>query len=583
MGFQVIHVLGARAISHHTKGLAIKLRRSRAMRCEWVVVKDRVYQCRRCGKIIASVPGIEPRWDAMPECPGQRKDDIKARLEELASQGPEYAKRIDVCRECNGLRSCPKCRGCDGLGLWAARIKYGRCEKFATADGQSMDLKNFFERVYVINLERRADRLKQFFDGLPKDWPFRVPERWPAVDGKKCPPPPWWKAGRGAWGCYKTHVGVLERCLNEGVQSVLILEDDAVFNEHFATQAKRFLEALPTRQGMIYFGGQHLFQERHPPQKINDHVFLAYNINRTHAYGIFGHEAIETVYVHLHRHDWKEKHHIDHHYGRIHESGKIPVFCPAQWLVGQRAGKSNISGRENANNQFWRGAELVWRHHAPQLNPVAAVVGPFRSGTSCVAGILHALGISMGAQLPSPEQTKRFNPKGTFEAVWLAKMCRRFFNEPEMIEQVPRPQRIAELRRWAEDRTRQVGQDRLIGAKHPTLCLMVEDMIEAWPDVRFIAVNRPVEESIKSALAGGWLPTAERAIPMMIEARNQALERVCSPVLWLEYHDLLKNSANAIERLIAFCGIDPTSQQIEAAVAFVDHDLRHHVTETGVA
>ncbi|MBC7076980.1 MAG: sulfotransferase, partial [Synergistales bacterium] len=212
-----------------------------------------------------------------------------------------------------------------------------------------------------------------------------------------------------------------------------------------------------------------------------------------------------------------------------------------------------------------------------------AVVGPFRSGTSCVAGILHTLGVSMGAQLPSPEQTKRFNPKGTFEAVWLAQMCRRFFKEPEMIEQVPRPQRIAELRRWAEERTRQLGPGKLIGAKHPTLCLMVEDMLEAWPDVRFIAVSRPAEEAIKSALAVGWLPTAERVIPMMIETRNQSLKRVSAPVLWLDYSDLLKNPADAIERLTAFCGIEPTSRQIEAAVAFVDPNLRHQITATGVA
>jgi len=40
------------------------------MRCEWVIMKDRVYQCRRCGKVIAAAPGVEPRWDQMPECKG---------------------------------------------------------------------------------------------------------------------------------------------------------------------------------------------------------------------------------------------------------------------------------------------------------------------------------------------------------------------------------------------------------------------------------------------------------------------------------------------------------------------------------
>jgi len=541
------------------------------MRCEWVVVKDRVYQCRRCGKVIAAVPGVEPRWDAMPECPGQRKDEIKARLEELAGQGPEYAKRIDVCRECNGLRSCPKCPPCDGLAMWIARIKLGKCERFS----QSSGLLSFFQRVYCINLDRRPDRWKQFLDALPRDWPFRYPERFPAIDGDKCPPPPWWKAGRGAWGCYRSHVTIIERCLNEGVESVLILEDDAVFVDNFAEEAQKFLTAIPVRQGMIYLGGQHLFQEQHPPQRVNEHVYLAYNINRTHAYGIVGRDAMEIVYRHLHRHDWKEKHHIDHHYGRLHESGAVSVYCPPRWLVGQRAGKSNISGKETANDQFWQGAAMVLNKNAPRINPVVAVVGPFRSGTSCVAGILHTLGISMGAQLLSPEQTKHFNPKGTFEAVWLARMCRRFFKEPEMIEQVPRPQRIAELRRWAEERTRQVGSGKLIGAKHPTLCLMVEDMVEAWPGLKIIAVDRPVEQIVASALAVGWLPTAREVIPMMVTARDTALTRVNVPVLRINYEDVVTNPRDTCSALIEFCSIAPSADQMEMAIQFVDKKLKH--------
>ena len=98
-----------------------------------------------------------------------------------------------------------------------------------------------FERVYCINLARRAERWQEFTSGLPDDWPFPQPERFEAIDGERCPPPAWWNTSPGAWGCWRSHVAILKRCLNEGIDSVLILEDDAIFREGFTAKAEAFL------------------------------------------------------------------------------------------------------------------------------------------------------------------------------------------------------------------------------------------------------------------------------------------------------------------------------------------------------
>lgn len=44
------------------------------------------------------------------------------------------------------------------------------------------NLQQTFDRVVVINLARRADRLARF-NRLLCDWPFKTPQRFEAIDG----------------------------------------------------------------------------------------------------------------------------------------------------------------------------------------------------------------------------------------------------------------------------------------------------------------------------------------------------------------------------------------------------------------
>ena len=145
-----------------------------------------------------------------------------------------------------------------------------------------------FDCAYCVSLDRRADRWERFVQNIPSDWPFCEVERFAGIDGKLCPTPAWWKQGGGAWGCYRSHLTLIEQALNRGHESILLFEDDAVFCEGFSQRATEFLEAVPDDWGMIYFGGQHLFVNQNPPLRVNDLVFRPYNLNRTHAFALRG-------------------------------------------------------------------------------------------------------------------------------------------------------------------------------------------------------------------------------------------------------------------------------------------------------
>lgn len=102
------------------------------------------------------------------------------------------------------------------------------------------------DRIVCINLDQRADRWQCVQLQLAHaSWPFGSVERFSAIDGQKVPPPMWWRAGAGAWGCYQSHVAEMRRAIQDDVKSLLILEDDAVLSESFASHAQAFLAAVP--------------------------------------------------------------------------------------------------------------------------------------------------------------------------------------------------------------------------------------------------------------------------------------------------------------------------------------------------
>ena len=435
-------------------------------------------------------------------------------------------------------------------------------------------LRETFERVYSINLVDQPDRWQSFLNQVPGDWPFEPIRRYDAVNGKLCPPPSWWRPGKGAWGCMRSHVGILEECLNAQVRSVLVLEDDALFPPDFTRQVRTFLEYLPDDWQLIYLGGQHLKFREEPPIRINDWVYQPYNVNRSHAYAVRG-EMIKIVYSHLaETKSWNEVHHLDHHMGQLHQRREHRIYTPREWLVGQMAGVSTIARREFPD-RFWLPAREAVEKSKERF---VAVVGLHRSGAGNVAKILQALGVHMGKKLV------RESGLGSGTAAGLAQICERALPFPSREFRQPLKKVRGELESWVRARQREAAeQGTIAGAKHASLCAMLEHLREiCGKGLRVITVNRPPEQCNRSLrrqlkMSGKrsqvdatqirevqrWLSKQRRTLPADV------------PQLTIKYDHLLAHPDREVDRIIEFLELTPAVHQREAAVRYVDASQRH--------
>jgi hypothetical protein len=216
------------------------------------------------------------------------------------------------------------------------------------------------DRVAVLSLARRPDRLAAFRARLPADWPWPDPVTVPAIDGEHLElPVPWRAAGPGAYGCALTHLLVLARpdLSTTEVRSILILEDDAVFAPGFTTDLETFLDGVPSDWGMLMLGGQHM----RPPATVAPGIVRCLDTQRTHAYLVRG-SAIGVLADIWHG----ATGHIDHLLPLVQR--QVPTYAPDPFLIGQAAGTSDIThGVEG--ERFW----------SQQNRPRSAIRGPSQS------------------------------------------------------------------------------------------------------------------------------------------------------------------------------------------------------------
>lgn len=204
------------------------------------------------------------------------------------------------------------------------------------------------ERCYIINLKRRPDRLRAILAKIDAtDWPFPKPIIFEAIDGDKVGVPPEFTQGGGAYGCRCSHVAILQKCLMEDVESVLILEDDADIRPWTGAACRSFLQQVPGDWQGIMLGGQH----HAPPIPIRPGLVRVRYAQRTHAYiarGVYM-KALQkrwgnaTVHIDWLMENWQERY---------------IVYAPEKWLIGQCGGRSDIRGEEKPA-EWWNEADTT--------------------------------------------------------------------------------------------------------------------------------------------------------------------------------------------------------------------------------
>lgn len=198
-----------------------------------------------------------------------------------------------------------------------------------------------FERVYYLNLDRSPERRRRFVQNVAAiDWALPKPRRFAAIVGQ--PVPSWYKAGVTAWSVLLSHLAIYQRCILDGVRSVLIFEDDCLFPEDFGERLRTFLAAVPDDWDQLYLGGGHSLV----PEVVNDKVLRSRCTCMCIAYAVRG-TALAAPLTFLAR--FKEyfggQHiHIDAIWSTLHKHRRVDAYCPWDWITGQAANVSDRTG-----------------------------------------------------------------------------------------------------------------------------------------------------------------------------------------------------------------------------------------------
>ena len=212
--------------------------------------------------------------------------------------------------------------------------------------------------------------------------------------------------------------------------------------------------------------------------------------------------------------------------------------------------------------------------------PFVAVIGLHRSGSSCLAGVLHLLGVHMGDLLGG------FEPTGGFEALDLAELCEDVYPFPQTKPRLGHDEVVRRLRRYVVDASRSAAAQgkQLAGGKYPHLCAMGDALREVCgARLRVIHIDRPLDESIaslqtRSRRSSGWIAAkdadAERVQRWLWESKQAFLQQV--PHLDVRFADLLADPRAEIERVAGWLRIDRVEYDVARAVAHVRPERATH-------
>jgi hypothetical protein len=175
------------------------------------------------------------------------------------------------------------------------------------------------------------------------------------------------------------------------------------------------------------------------------------------------------------------------------------------------------------------------------------VVGPGRCGTSLVAGVLHHLGVFMGSEFVSANES---NPDGYWED--------RSFRD---LNQAVLSNKIS-IQQWGLKIDQLIGKRRAPrvpwGWKDPRTCHLLNQYLSHLNKPFFIRCRRnpeDIEKSMVRAYAGiGW--TSETARSCRRWRENQ-LDEVLQPhnILEVDFETLIGDSKKSVARMIDFLSL----------------------------
>lgn len=235
-----------------------------------------------------------------------------------------------------------------------------------------MILDEYFERIVIISLPDCFHLAQRALSELKDKNLSNKAEVFRAIDGYSLTYPAWWNAGHGAWGCFKSHYEVVQKAIKDGVETLLILEDDCIWRDEAADMLKEFLSEVPNNWGQIYLGGQ-LTDIDVDPEKITKSVCRPKSVHRTHAYAL-SKKAMPVFLNYITNPqnftDLKQQGqlqpHLDHVLQSAHNNKKWPIYCPSWWIAGQGKSFSKLTQKETPD-QWWNHSKKNIHTHLPLI------------------------------------------------------------------------------------------------------------------------------------------------------------------------------------------------------------------------
>ncbi len=139
-----------------------------------------------------------------------------------------------------------------------------------------MDILKHFDRVYCINMDKRPDRWEQAQVEFKKMGIENDVIRWSGVENSD-----------GNLGCTLSHKTLIEHCKAEGLNNVLIFEDDVLFVE---TDTDKLEEAFGELKALenwdLFYVGVTMAPQLNSFRRVTDNLLRTTFAYTTHAYAV---------------------------------------------------------------------------------------------------------------------------------------------------------------------------------------------------------------------------------------------------------------------------------------------------------
>ena len=133
-------------------------------------------------------------------------------------------------------------------------------------------LDNYFDKIYVINLDKRSDRWSKVVENFKKINLSNY-ERFSAIES-----PNGWE------GCKASHLSIIKKAKDNGYDNVLVFEDDFILTDNFNEIINTVLEQIPSDWDMLYFGGN--TEMCKSKVKVSNNLFKVDSVLTTHCYAM---------------------------------------------------------------------------------------------------------------------------------------------------------------------------------------------------------------------------------------------------------------------------------------------------------